>query len=115
MSDLSENLKNYRLLRKITQRELAEQLNKSVNTIASWENGKSSFDVELLPKICKILNVTPNQLCGFEESPDMVDYVIDKDLIIERKKNLVSDLDKRLMTYYKMLSEILQDKPSSES
>ena len=114
MSDLSENLKNYRLLRKITQRELAEQLNKSVNTVANWENGKNSFDVELLPKICKILNVTPNQLCGFEETPELCDYILDKDLAIERKKKLVSELDQRLLTYQKIFDEVLNNKPNQK-
>lgn len=66
MSKLPENLRNLRLMRGLSQKQLGEMLNKSSNAISNWENGNTSPDVDILETICKVLKVTPNQLYGWD-------------------------------------------------
>lgn len=70
MKALHENIKNFRQLRKMTQKDFAAQLNKSRNVISNWERGTNAPDPDTIEQICKILNVTPNMLFGWDKCPD---------------------------------------------
>jgi len=52
--------------RKLTQSDLAEKLNISDRTISKWENGVCMPDVGTMPLLCKILNITINDLFSGE-------------------------------------------------
>ena len=71
---LNENIKNFRLFRNITQSELAELVGKSKNVISNWERGDNSPDPDTIEKLCQILRVTPNQIFGWERSPEYEYY-----------------------------------------
>lgn len=46
----------------LTQYELAERLNVSDRAVSKWENGNCIPDVSNIPELCKILNITINDL-----------------------------------------------------
>ena len=50
----------------ITQSELAEKLNITDRAISKWENGICMPDVGTIPELCKILNITINDLFSGE-------------------------------------------------
>ena len=77
MNELAVNIKNYRLFRNLSQRKLAEKLDKSINTVANWERGLSSPDVNTLIAICRVLDVTPNELLGFDVNKEYEAYMVD--------------------------------------
>lgn len=62
-----ENLKKFRIKAGLTQEELAKQLGKTKNVISNWERGENRPDAETIAKICAILNVTPNEILGWDE------------------------------------------------
>ena len=71
---MSENLKRLRKEKGLTQVELAEKLNLSQSTIASWENGKRRPDLDFLPVIADFFGVTVGEIYGQDESqPDEQD------------------------------------------
>lgn len=70
MSTLNENIKKFRELRKMNQKQLADSLQKSRAVISNWERGANSPDPDTIEQICKVLNVTPNMLFGWEKCPD---------------------------------------------
>lgn len=74
MSALNENIRKFRELRKMTQKNFAEQLNKSRNVISNWERGENSPDPDTIEHICNILSVTPNQIFGWEPCPEYERY-----------------------------------------
>ena len=47
---------------KISQQEIADQLNVAQTTVWNWENDESHFKLELLPKLAEILQVDPADL-----------------------------------------------------
>lgn len=58
-------LKELREQKKLTQRELAEQLNVSDKTISKWETGRGLPDVGILPELAASLSVSiPELLAG---------------------------------------------------
>lgn len=46
----------------LTQSELAEKLNVSDRAVSKWENGNCIPDVSNIQELCKILNITINDL-----------------------------------------------------
>lgn len=74
MSKINENIRKFRELRRLTQKQFAEQLSKSRNVISNWERGENSPDPDTLEQICKILKVTPNMIYGWDPCPDYERY-----------------------------------------
>lgn len=63
---MCDELKRLRKERGLTQVELAEKLNLSQSTIASWENGKRRPDLDLLPIIADFFGVSVDEIYGQE-------------------------------------------------
>lgn len=87
----SENLRQYRIARGITQTELARRLNFGRSTIAMYEAGEREPNFETLTKISMILDVSPSDLLGKKEesSPAMTEDEYDQELreVLEEMKN----------------------------
>lgn len=67
MIKFSERLKEIRNERKLTQKEVAKQLNISTTCYAGYEQGYREPDYQTLRKICKYFNVTSDYLLGLED------------------------------------------------
>jgi transcriptional regulator with XRE-family HTH domain len=52
--------------KKLTQAKLAEKLFVSEKTVSKWENGNGLPDTSILPTLCKILDITINELLSGE-------------------------------------------------
>jgi len=57
---------NERKAKKLTQAKLAKKLFVSEKTISKWENGNGIPDTNTLPKLCKIFEVSLNELLNGE-------------------------------------------------
>ena len=57
-----KRLKNARLCKGITQRELGRIINASHNSISNWENDQNKPDMDTIELICGTLDITPNYL-----------------------------------------------------
>lgn len=63
-------IKYYRELRNMEQKELARRLDIHPNAISNWENGRSRPDISILPAICKSLNISLYMLLDVENPID---------------------------------------------
>ena len=80
---LSENLKNLRKIKGITQEELAIRLNVVRQTISKWERGNGFPEVSLLLPLCKELEITVNELLSGER-------VSEEDYLKKAEENMVN-------------------------
>lgn len=70
---VGKQIKKARLQAGLTQKQLGELLGgKGVSTVSEWESGKRSPDVDLIPIMSKILNVSPNYLIDYEDEEDPI-------------------------------------------
>lgn len=67
MSTFYERLKLLRADKKITQRQLANDIKCSNSTIALYETGQRNFDPDTLQQIADYFNVTVDYLLGRSE------------------------------------------------
>ena len=112
MSNVNENIRNFRKFRGLSQKDLGQQLNKSTNVVSNWENGLHSPDLDTIQEICKILKVTPNQIFGWEECPDYVRWVNEQSKIlieIDRMNDQKKALEDRIAAYAAKLAKYSKD------
>lgn len=85
-----------RKAQKLTQAKLAEKLFISEKTISKWENGNGIPDTNSLPKLCKIFNVSLNELLNGERmsGENYVDKAEQNLLKLQQEKE---QSDKRLL------------------
>ncbi len=64
---VGQNLKQARKDKGITQKEIANELNKYQSDYSEYESGKIQLDYEKIVYLCKRFDITPNDLFGFDE------------------------------------------------
>lgn len=96
-----------RLMRGFTQQDIATRLSKSINAISNWELGNTSPPVDDMVEICKMFDVTPNQLMGWDDCPELEDYIRKSENAaqrIEELKKQRQELDKEIKAYAELLN-----------
>lgn len=59
---IGKNLRNARLAKGITQKQIAQELNKHQSDYSEYETGKIQLDYEKILYLCKRFDITPNDL-----------------------------------------------------
>ena len=102
---LSENLKNLRKAKGITQEELAIRLNVVRQTISKWEKGLSVPDADTLIKLANYFEVSVSEILGSK-----VETEIDSNIIAEQLSRINEQLaikNKRSQRIWKTIGIIL--------
>lgn len=63
---LSENLKKYRILKNLTQEDVAEYLNITPQSVSKWERGDCYPDITFLPALANIFETSIDLLIGMD-------------------------------------------------
>lgn len=101
----SENLRNLRKQKGLSQEELAERLHVVRQTISKWEKGLSVPDADLLIKVAEIFETTVSILLG-----DAVELSEDKNIIAEKLEQLnvmLAEKNRRGRRIWKVIGIIL--------
>lgn len=64
---IGENIRNFRKKNDLTQEALADRLGVTYQSISRWENGTTYPDLELIPAIAEVLEVTVDELLGMPQ------------------------------------------------
>ena len=116
MSKVNENIKNFREMRRLTQKKFSEKLNKSRNVISNWERGENSPDPDTIEEICKILNVSPSQLFGWEPCPDYERYLNQLNELVDQENKINKEivrLSSELIEVRKRRKKMMMEDPRS--
>ena len=63
---LPENLKKYRVLKDLTQEDVAEYLGITAQSVSKWERGESYPDITFLPALANIFETSVDLLIGMD-------------------------------------------------
>ncbi|WP_432748345.1 helix-turn-helix domain-containing protein [Pectinatus frisingensis] len=88
---IGENIKRIREKKNISQYALAKELGISQQSVAQWELSKTSPRKKTIEKLAKILDVTPNQLFGYENSNTELPELNAKD-----ERDIAKELEKMM-------------------
>lgn len=78
--NVANNLKYYRGLKGLTQRQLAGEIGVSHNTISSWESGTNSIDIVVLMQICDLLEITLDEIYKGEKKDSPLTELSEREL-----------------------------------
>lgn len=73
MPDFSQRLKELRKERKLTQKQLAENLGIATSTIIKYERGEREPNIQNLKRFANYFNVTVDYLLGFDDEFNNLD------------------------------------------
>ncbi len=111
---IGKNIKNLRIENQMTEIELSNLLACSVELIKKWENDIECPNIELLPKIAKIFNVSIDYLTTGKVDPvnnfdELLEKVTKNDDVSKLADNLIKGLDKEYhpLLYYVIKNEAL--------
>lgn len=79
---IGDKIKQYRELRKYSQKEFSEKIGVSNSRVSNWENGLNRPDCDLIRRICQVLQVSPSEL---------LDIHLDTDELTEHEKKLIKN------------------------
>lgn len=65
METFGENIRKYRLLKKLSQQKLGESLGFSARTVSDWECNNTEPNIETIKKLVKVLDITFDELFDF--------------------------------------------------
>lgn len=87
----SENLREALASHEMTQKELADHLGTTQQTISRWLKGINEPDLTVLLEICLYLDETPNALLGYNDitEQDFLAYQQDTENVDESQKRLI--------------------------
>ena len=57
INDIAKNIKKYRKLNGMTQKDLADYVGVSTAAVSNWETASNSIDIDVLFKVCDALGV----------------------------------------------------------
>ena len=94
---LSENIKNARLNKHLTQGEVATQLNKSKNVISNWERGDNKPDADAIIQLCQMFDTDPNTLFDWTNEVKL-HLSFEEQVLIEKFRTIPSWQQKTLLS-----------------
>lgn len=104
---LAYTMKMLRIMRGYTQQDIADKLHKTTNAVSNWELGNTSPPVDDLMELCKLYDVTPNQMYGWDECPELTDYIIqheDAVIQIETLKRQKEEIENQIKAYTEIMN-----------
>lgn len=79
--EIGARIRQYREMRGISQKELAEMINVSNNRLSNWEQGINRPNADIIATLCTALKVSPSEL---------LDVHLDTDNLTEQERKVIS-------------------------
>lgn len=116
--NISKNIIKYREKAGLSQKDLAKQLETTPSRISNWEQGANCPTMDILFKVCKLLNVSINDIYGvYPESEITLSY--DEQEHIRKYRELDNSgkefVERVVEREFKRVKEIQQQKQYIES
>ena len=97
MSVIGINIKKYRELKGLTQKQVANMVGKSKNVVSNWESGLNKPDADTIELLLGIFDVDANTLLGWNNPKQIKDdaaELVDKFLFSPKIKEMLPSLEK---------------------
>ncbi len=83
--NFNDNLKEARLKRNLSQKEVADQIGVAKSTYSLYESGNREPSVQTIKKISDVLNVSADELLGMTDQPTTIAAHFDGDEYTEEE------------------------------
>jgi repressor LexA len=104
---LGYNIHMLRMMRGFSQKDIADALHKSANAVSNWELGNTGPSIDDLLKLCDMFKVTPNQILGWDECPELIEFIKKTESLgpkVEELKKQKREIENRIKLYNEILN-----------
>ena len=92
---LPENLRKYRIIKNLTQEDVAEYLKITPQSVSKWERGESYPDIMLLPALANIFETSVDLLLGMDTiRAEETRYNIHKQAVMHQREGNLDAAEK---------------------
>ena len=103
---IADKIKNARTIKKLTQEQVAEDLNVSRQTISNWENGKSLPDIVSIIRMSELYDLSLDELLKGDAT---LLNKIERDMkVAKAENNVIKFVRKRSDTYLTDMLQVLE-------
>ena len=103
---IADKIKNARTIKKLTQEQVAEDLNVSRQTISNWENGKSLPDIVSIIRMSELYDLSLDELLKGDAT---LLNKIERDMkVAKAENNVIKFMRKRSDTYLIDMLQVLE-------
>ena len=103
---IADKIKNARTIKKLTQEQVAEDLNVSRQTISNWENGKSLPDIVSIIRMSELYDLSLDELLKGDAT---LLNKIERDMkVAKAENNVIKFVWKRSDTYLIDMLQVLE-------
>lgn len=88
MMSLSENMRYLRTIDNLSVREAAEKLGCAPSSLLNWESGRISPPADAVQKMCKLYDVSADEIFGWENCRKIEAYMAKNQEIIKEIQHL---------------------------
>jgi len=81
--NIGERIKFLRQQKGYTQNDIGKMLYVSGQSVSKWEKGESSPSIETINELCKIFNISPNELLNYKDDKVITNFEYTSDKIIQ--------------------------------
>lgn len=104
---MANHIHMLRLMNGYTQKDIADKVHKTINAVSNWELGNTSPPIDDLMILCKTFKVTPNQICGWDDCPELTEYIkSSKDAAqkVEELKKQKKEIEEQIKSYNELIN-----------
>ena len=83
---LSENIRQFRKERGMTQEQLAEAMGVSISAVYKWESGQSTPAIQLILELADLFHTSTDVLLGYEWSGGSYKAYLDRLAALKKEK-----------------------------
>lgn len=87
----NENLKDARIQRGLSQKEVAESIGVAKSTYSLYESGSREPNVQTIKKIADVLNISADTLLGVDDQPQTIAAHFDGTEYTEEEINKINE------------------------
>ena len=103
---IADKIKNARTIKKLTQEQVAEDLNVSRQTISNWKNGKSLPDIVSIIRMSELYDLSLDELLKGDAT---LLNKIERDMkVAKAENNVIKFVRKRSDTYLIDMLQVLE-------
>lgn len=95
--ELGKNIRNYRMLRNLSQAQLAEEVGCAPSSVAMYETGKRQPDLDTIEAIADVLNVRMRDLIG-DDSAEYIPKTLEARIVSFGMDKLPGQDRKKILT-----------------
>lgn len=97
INNVMKNVPFYRKKNNLTQKQLADKIGVKPTTVSTWERGGNLPDIETMINMCRLFDISLNDILGIDNMPDDCEFKTKEEMDIIREYRNADSCHKQMV------------------